>query len=143
MEGKFLELEPSVSCLIATVRRVFYISWYSSSLSHFYHALSSLLTYHADDVAYYFPTTPPAGNSAYHNPAIAAAFSQSFMNVVLGLDPNAKFDRANLTPHWDTWSSNTTEMMFNRTAINKPDTREIQTHPTMLKRCACVLDPLL
>lgn len=60
------------------------------------------------------------------------------MDVVLGLDPNVKIDPANLVPHWDMWSSNVTEMVFNRTTTNEPDIREIQTDPALLKRCAYV-----
>lgn len=58
------------------------------------------------------------------------------MNIILFLDPNSKFDPANISPNWNKWSSSYTEMLFNKTESNQPDIRAISTNHGLLERCA-------
>jgi hypothetical protein len=61
------------------------------------------------------------------------------MNVVVSLDPNIKFDPTNPTPAWNHWSSDDTEMLFNKTSTNEPDIKAVRTDTGLLERCAYVL----
>jgi hypothetical protein len=61
------------------------------------------------------------------------------MNFVISLDPNTKFDLTDPTPAWDHWSSNHTEMLFNKTTAGEPDIRAVSTDPGLLERCEYVL----
>ncbi|KAF7973271.1 hypothetical protein HWV62_15709 [Athelia sp. TMB] len=89
---------------------------------------------HADDIPYYFTSMgPPYNNSDFVN-----SFSKSFLDMVLSGDPNIKFDTANLTPQWPTWSINATEMLFNETSAGLPDIRTISSDTGLLERCAPV-----
>jgi len=90
--------------------------------------------YHTDDLQYYFPSFP-SYDPLFNNTDFIKSFSQSFLDVVLSLNPNTKFDPTNLTPAWNQWSSNNTEMLFNKTSTNEPDIRAISTDAGLLERC--------
>ncbi|KAF8881219.1 Alpha/Beta hydrolase protein [Infundibulicybe gibba] len=85
---------------------------------------------HGQDVVYYFPgtSTPP-----FANPDFDKAFSNSFMNFVLSLDPNVKTSPT-ITPQWNPWQG-AAEMLFNKTVSNAPDVRGVNTSRTLLSRC--------
>ncbi|KZP26472.1 alpha/beta-hydrolase [Athelia psychrophila] len=87
---------------------------------------------HGDDSPYYFTSIA----STWENIDFIASFSGSFLDVVVSLDPNRKFDSENTTPAWNLWIDNSTEMLFNRTAALEPDIRAITTDPGLLERCA-------
>jgi len=72
----------------------------------------------------------------FDNADFIKAFSQSFLNVVLSVDPNKKFDPTNPTPAWNHWNSDNTEMLFNKTSANDPDIRSISTDAGLQERCA-------
>ncbi|KIM92464.1 hypothetical protein PILCRDRAFT_57666 [Piloderma croceum F 1598] len=91
--------------------------------------------YHGDDLKYYFPSFKSYG-PLFNNTDFIKSFSQSFLDVVLSLNPNTKFDPTNLTPAWNHWSSNNTEMLFNKTSTNEPDIRAVSTDAGLLERCA-------
>ncbi|KAF8058216.1 Alpha/Beta hydrolase protein [Lyophyllum atratum] len=86
---------------------------------------------HGNDLAYYFPVgnAPP-----FPNPDFVKAFSQSFMNFAMALNPNVKSDTSNITPKWGLWAGET-EMLFNRTEGGLPDIRAIKTSDALLERC--------
>jgi len=90
---------------------------------------------HDEDVPFYFPliegVSPPFNNTDF-----IKSFTQSFLNVVLSLDPNTKFDPTNPTPTWNHWSSGHPEMLFNKTSANEPDIRAVSTDSGLLERCA-------
>ncbi|KJA20548.1 hypothetical protein HYPSUDRAFT_68416 [Hypholoma sublateritium FD-334 SS-4] len=91
---------------------------------------------HGDDLSYYYPTTNNAdGIPPYANPQFDASFAESYLKFAMSLTPNAKFDTADITPHWDTWKGGN-EMLFNRTEGGAPDIRQIRTSAALLKRCA-------
>jgi len=88
---------------------------------------------HGNDVAYYFPggSTPPFNNKAFIN-----AFAQSFTSFIIHLDPNVKVDPTTITPHWNTFDVQNTEMLFNQTAPNGlPVVHPITTSAALLQRC--------
>jgi len=88
---------------------------------------------HGNDVAYYFPggSTPPFNNTAFIN-----AFAQSFTSFIIHLDPNVKVDPTTITPHWNTFDVQNTEMLFNQTAPNGlPVVHPITTSAALLQRC--------
>ncbi|EGO04052.1 hypothetical protein SERLA73DRAFT_175783 [Serpula lacrymans var. lacrymans S7.3] len=87
---------------------------------------------HAEDVPYYFTSQNPA----YNNTQFITAFSQSFIAVVQSLNPNAKFDGSNITPLWNAWSANNTEMLFNETEAGAPVVQTTTTDDALLQRCA-------
>jgi len=111
---------------------------------------------HVDDIYYYFlswvhnslGTTMWAwlcclyrlvdNKPLFDNPDFIKSFSQSFMNVVLSLDPNKKFDPTNPTPAWNHWSSNYTEMLFNKTSLDEPDIKMVQTTGGLVEQCGYV-----
>jgi cholinesterase len=72
---------------------------------------------------------PPYANSQFD-----ASFAESFLKFALSLDPNAKFDSADITPHWALWQGSN-EMLFNRTEGGDPDIRVVDTSNALLKRC--------
>ncbi|EIW83611.1 alpha beta-hydrolase [Coniophora puteana RWD-64-598 SS2] len=92
--------------------------------------------YHAEDVPYYFTSSvrffdgPPIDN-----PSFTASFAQSFMSVVINLDPNDHINSSDVTPQWKTWAQANTEMLFNVTETNLTDIHAITTDPGMLARC--------
>ncbi|KAJ3568627.1 hypothetical protein NP233_g5589 [Leucocoprinus birnbaumii] len=91
---------------------------------------------HGNDVLYYFPTaigdvSPPWNNTEFRN-----NFSQSFMNFVLAMDPNVKWDPSNSLPEWPTWTEGKrAEMLFNRTVSDVPVFRRVETDEDLLRRC--------
>ncbi|KAI9457054.1 Alpha/Beta hydrolase protein [Boletus coccyginus] len=88
--------------------------------------------YHADDIVYYFYSTPPP----YNNTQFITAFSESFMSLAKYYDVNTKFDPTNITPYWDEYFVGETEMLFNRTEGGVPVVMPIKTDPAILQRCA-------
>jgi len=89
---------------------------------------------HGDDVQYYFRSFND-NNPPFNNTDFIKSFSQSFLDVVLSLDPNTKFDSANPTPPWNHWGRNNTEMLFNKTSANEADIRPVSTDAGLLERC--------
>ncbi|EGO04022.1 hypothetical protein SERLA73DRAFT_175754 [Serpula lacrymans var. lacrymans S7.3] len=87
---------------------------------------------HGEDVAYYYTSQSPA----YNNAQFITAFSQSFIAVAESLDPNSKFDASNITPLWNAWSANNTEMLFNETEAGAPVVQTTITDSALLQRCA-------
>jgi hypothetical protein len=65
------------------------------------------------------------GARTYDNAYFIQAFNQSFINVILSLDPNKRFDPTDRMPPWRNWSSDHTEMLFNETATGDPDIRAV------------------
>jgi carboxylesterase type B len=89
---------------------------------------------HGEDVLYYFG--PLMGYTRiYDNADFVQSFNQSFMNFIIFLDPNTKFDPTDPTPTWNHWSSDHTEMLFNETAAGEPDIRAVSTDSGLLERC--------
>ncbi|KAJ6463192.1 Alpha/Beta hydrolase protein [Mycena vulgaris] len=86
---------------------------------------------HGNDLAYYFPggSTPPFNNTAFIN-----AFAQSFTSFIVNLDPNIKVDPTTITPQWELFDVNNTEMLFNMTA-GVPVVQPITTSDALLERC--------
>jgi carboxylesterase type B len=89
---------------------------------------------HGEDILYYFG--PFDGYvRPYDNPDFVQSFNQTFMNFILSLDPNTKFDPTDPTPAWNHWSADRTEMLFNQTAAGEPDIRAVSTDPGLVERC--------
>ncbi|KAJ6568772.1 Alpha/Beta hydrolase protein, partial [Mycena capillaripes] len=86
---------------------------------------------HGHDVVYYFPgtSTPPFNNADFIN-----AFAQSFTSFIINLDPNIKVSNT-ITPHWNMFNDDHTEMLFNMTAAGAPVVRQITTSNALLNRC--------
>lgn len=74
----------------------------------------------------------------FNNTEFVDSFSQSFIDLVLSLNPNTKFETDNRTPHWDRWSINNSEMLFNKTDTNETDIKATITDAGLLKRCEYV-----
>ncbi|KAJ7470963.1 alpha beta-hydrolase [Mycena latifolia] len=87
---------------------------------------------HGNDIAYYFHGT---ATPAFNNTAFINAFAQSFTSFIINLDPNIKVDPTTITPQWDTFDINNTEMLFNRTAAGVPVVQPIATSDALLERC--------
>ncbi|KAJ7448576.1 alpha beta-hydrolase [Mycena latifolia] len=88
---------------------------------------------HGHDLAYYFPgsTPPPFNNKSFIN-----AFAQSFTSFIINLNPNIKVDPTTITPHWNTFDIQDTEMLFNQTSVDGlPVVRSIATSDALLERC--------
>ncbi|KAG8212820.1 Alpha/Beta hydrolase protein [Butyriboletus roseoflavus] len=90
--------------------------------------------YHVQDVAYYFAS--PSSLPPYNNTQFITAFSQPFMSLVKYYDVNIIFDPTNITPDWNEYYIEETEMLFNRTEAGEPAVVPIQTDPKLLERCA-------
>ncbi|KAF8869963.1 Alpha/Beta hydrolase protein [Infundibulicybe gibba] len=71
----------------------------------------------------------------FTNPDFGKAFSESFLNFVLSLTPDIKYDPTTITPKWNTWEGST-EMVFTRTEAGAPDIRAIKTSNALLERCS-------
>ncbi|KAJ7319041.1 Alpha/Beta hydrolase protein [Mycena albidolilacea] len=86
---------------------------------------------HGNDIVYYFPgtSTPPFNNTDFIN-----AFTQSFTSFIINLDPNIKVSNT-ITPHWNMFNDDHTEMLFNMTAAGAPVVRQITTSNALLNRC--------
>ncbi|KXN89295.1 Carboxylesterase 4A [Leucoagaricus sp. SymC.cos] len=98
---------------------------------------------HGDDVAYYFANSPVAKlqTPPFANIEFTDDFSQLFMNFVLSLDPNVKWDSGNTTPDWPRWSEDgRDEMVFNRTSgvvgKEEPVIDVRRSEEGVLRRCA-------
>jgi hypothetical protein len=91
---------------------------------------------HANDVLYYWPSIFPP---AYQNTAFINAFAQIFTSFAISLDPNVKIDPATITPHWNKWDVDHTEMLFNKTDADVPVVKPMTTSNALLERCQCVL----
>ncbi|KAF9532662.1 cephalosporin esterase [Crepidotus variabilis] len=90
---------------------------------------------HGSDYVYYFPNGKTM-TPAFNNQPFIKAFSQSFANFWLGLNPNIKWDPSNITPAWKAWtSSSKTEMHFGQTSSSMPDIRPITSSDALLNRC--------
>ena len=61
------------------------------------------------------------------------------MSLAKYYDVNTKFDPTNITPYWDKYDIEQTEMMFNYTEAGVPAVLPIQTDPELLQRCAYVV----
>ena len=57
------------------------------------------------------------------------------LEFVMSLDPNAAIGESNITLHWDEWMEGT-EMLFNVTAARESSIRTIKTSSALLERCA-------
>ncbi|KAF5360642.1 hypothetical protein D9756_005136 [Leucocoprinus leucothites] len=95
--------------------------------------------YHVNDLVYYFPnsimgqqfSSPPFDNAEFRN-----NFAQSFMNFVISLNPNTKWDSSNTLPNWPTWTSDgRAEMVFNKTESNQPSFQVVPSTDAFLQRC--------
>ncbi|KAJ3562066.1 hypothetical protein NP233_g9805 [Leucocoprinus birnbaumii] len=94
--------------------------------------------HHSDDIVYYFPnqTVEPGLKPSFDNAQFLNNFSESFMNFVLSLDPNVKWDPSNTVPQWNKWMPNApTEMLFNKTDADVPVFRSFTTSKDLLSRC--------
>ncbi|KAF9468175.1 Alpha/Beta hydrolase protein [Collybia nuda] len=88
---------------------------------------------HGQDVPYYFTSTN--GIPPFTNPDFKA-FPQSFMNFVMALDPNVKYDPTNITPQWKSWDDEgNVEMLFNKTSDDLPVITPVRTSDELLDRC--------
>ncbi|GLB44901.1 putative type-B carboxylesterase lipase family protein [Lyophyllum shimeji] len=87
---------------------------------------------HGNDAAYYFPNgnVPPFANADF-----IKAFSESFLDFAMALNPNVKSGGSTITPSWAPWFG-VTEMLFNRTEGGLPDIRAIKTSSALLERCS-------
>ncbi|KAJ6577861.1 Alpha/Beta hydrolase protein [Mycena capillaripes] len=88
---------------------------------------------HGKDLVYYFPgnSTPPFNNTAFIN-----AFAQLFTSFIVNLDPNVKINPTTITPQWNMFDVQNTEMLFNQTAPNGlPVVEPRVTSDSLLERC--------
>ncbi|KAF5359758.1 hypothetical protein D9756_003025 [Leucocoprinus leucothites] len=91
---------------------------------------------HGNDVIYYFPNQTAGVLPPFNNDEFLNNFSQSFLNFVISLDPNHKWDPSNTVPRWDRWTEQgKNEMLFNKTDANIPVFRSIATSKDLLSRC--------
>jgi len=76
---------------------------------------------------------------SFPNADFLKAFSQAFLAFAISLDPNNKFDPTNITPQWNKFSVNNTEMLFNRTEDSSaPVIHTFTTDQNLLERCKYV-----
>ena len=54
----------------------------------------------------------------------------------MALDTNVKWDISDITPTWQCWQHDATEMQFNVTAAGVPDIHSVTTSSALLERCA-------
>ncbi|KAJ3732159.1 Alpha/Beta hydrolase protein [Lentinula guzmanii] len=87
---------------------------------------------HGADVVYYFPSI---GVPPFPNPDFLAAFQGGFMSFVVSQDPNDKIDTT-ITPSWNLYSEDNTEMIFNQTTDYQPDIHINSTDSGLLQRCS-------
>ncbi|KAJ6496021.1 Alpha/Beta hydrolase protein, partial [Mycena sanguinolenta] len=97
-----------------------------------------LPAWHGNDVEYYFPggLPQPFQGTEFNNTDFINAFAQSFTSFIIHQNPNVKVDPKTITPHWNTFDVNDTEMLFNKTAANEPVVHAITTSNALLERCA-------
>ncbi|KAL0566001.1 hypothetical protein V5O48_016020, partial [Marasmius crinis-equi] len=90
---------------------------------------------HADDLNYYFPTSPLFGFPInFNNSDFQKAFSESFLSFVVYQDPNVKLDPLSILPRWNKFSDGQNEMVFNRTN-DAPDLHSATADRALLERC--------
>jgi len=75
------------------------------------------------------------GSPTFNNTAFINAFQQAFQSTVISLDANNHIDPVDILPYWPSWLQSQTEMIFNKTADNKPVVQTIATDPGLLARC--------
>lgn len=112
-----------------------------------------LPAFHGDDIPYYFPQYVLVSSSCFILPSHQSAivdqtprfnntefidnFSQSFLNFVITMDPNIKWDPSNTLPQWPQWTEeNPVEMLFNRTEMGVPIFKLKKTSEHLQNRCA-------
>lgn len=91
------------------------------------------------DVSYYMPgilTTADITAKIKASP-FTIAFAQSFLSVVISMDPAAKFDSTNIMPTpFNTWSpSSTFEMQFSNTTDGTAAVGPATSNAGILQRC--------
>jgi len=75
--------------------------------------------------------TPRFNNSAFIDNS-----SQSFLNLVITMDPSIKWDLSNTLPQWPQWiEEDPVEMLFNRTAMDVRILELKKTSERLQKRC--------
>ncbi|KAJ7049577.1 Alpha/Beta hydrolase protein [Mycena amicta] len=95
---------------------------------------------HASDLPYYWTTMAPNGPS-FNNSGFIEAFSQTFTNFAISLDPNTKTSPT-ILPQWVPWTDSAnggTEMLFNKTSAGVPvvqATTLTASQSGLLTRCA-------
>jgi hypothetical protein len=74
----------------------------------------------------------------FNNPQFIDAFAKTFTSFAIALDPNVKVDPTTITPPWQRWAVEHTEMLFNKTDDGLPVVKPINTDDALLARCQCV-----
>ncbi|KAG0695319.1 hypothetical protein DFH29DRAFT_273339 [Suillus ampliporus] len=95
---------------------------------------------HAHDLPFYFNSMSPYFGSVYNNSQFRTAFSNSFMAMAMYETPNDRYTPGDITPSWNPWRDDSTEMMFNKTSAGEPDVYTFKTDMALLERCAYWLD---
>ncbi|KAJ7189504.1 Alpha/Beta hydrolase protein, partial [Mycena pura] len=96
--------------------------------------------HHSMDLQYYFPSfaiaDPAFGFPTFFNDtAFINAFAQSFTAFAMSGDPNDKLSDT-VTPRWETWDRvGRVEMVFGKTAGDKPHIYPARTEHALLERC--------
>jgi len=72
----------------------------------------------------------------FNNSEFINNFSQSFLNFVITMDPNIKWDLSNTLPQWPQWiEEDPVEMLFNRTEMGVPIFELKKTSERLQNRC--------
>ena len=72
----------------------------------------------------------------FNNSEFIDNFSQSFLNFVITMDPNIKWDLSNTLPQWPQWmEEDPVEMLFNRTEMGVPIFELKKTSERLQNRC--------
>ena len=75
-----------------------------------------------------------------NNAQFRASFAGAFMSVVRSSNPNIHPPVPDvITPHWDTFNIDHTQMLFNKTESDQPVITPISTDEGLLQRCEWVL----
>ncbi|KAK7048474.1 carboxylic ester hydrolase [Favolaschia claudopus] len=91
--------------------------------------------WHGQDAVNYFPTFVEFGGTLlFNNTDFIDAFNLGFLSFAVNLNPNDKL-RPSIAPVWPTWSSEKTEMVFNKTALDTPHIASVRTSSALLRRC--------
>ncbi|KAG0693371.1 Alpha/Beta hydrolase protein [Suillus ampliporus] len=92
---------------------------------------------HGNDVPYYFTSKRHYLGLPTHNDfQFTTAFSNSFMAMAMYETPNHRYTPGDITPSWNSWRNDSTEMMFNKTSAGVPDIYPFKTDIALLERCA-------
>ena len=75
-------------------------------------------------------SAPPFANSQFDT-----SFAGAFTAFAKFGDPNTHPVSNVITPNWNLYNPNNTEMLFNRTEDFQPDIRPITTDSALLQRC--------